>query len=379
MDEKHESDFLNRVLNTKNKQPCRLFSKTVKVVFNSVVGMTIKEKESARSNQLKPSKRTTKAVCLNEKELFQQAKNEAEGILEEAFHQSEKMYQEVQQDIAVAKEEIKLKKEQSIEQYDKEKVKADKVTRKAELDAQEILASAQFKSEQVEEEIALKKAVYHQEIDRELEKLVKEKEWFEQYQEQVQESMDRKEKVLFYRTRKKIEQEQLEKAALQNKVDYLKALNAKRKINSYRIGLVIFGCTVVMSVLLAGLRYSTPLFTFIITCLAFVIACLAFVVVYINLVDGKNEKKVKGIGFQNASLLEKNKALMDTIEDLEKDIKQLSDEKIQLERTKRQSQDNSEFLKIMQADLKQSEINRRILESENTALRKHLISEEAIE
>lgn len=66
-----------------------------------------------------------------------------------------------------------------------------------------MLASAQFKSEQVEEEISLKKAAYHQEIDRELEKLVKEKEWFEQYQEQVQESMDRKEKVLFYETRKK--------------------------------------------------------------------------------------------------------------------------------------------------------------------------------
>lgn len=93
----------------------------------------------------------------------------------------------------------------------------------------------------------------------------------------------------------------------------------------------------------------------------------------------KNEKKIKGIGFQNASLIEKNKALTDTIEDLEKDIKQLSDEKIQLERTKRQSQDNMEFLKIMQADLKESEINRRILESENAALRKHLISEEAIE
>ncbi|AEB29552.1 hypothetical protein CAR_c08580 [Carnobacterium sp. 17-4] len=379
MDEKHESDFLNRLLKAKNKRQRIFLKKTANVVFNSVLGMAIKEKESLQPNQFTPSKRTTKTTRLNEKELLQQTKNEAEEILAETFHQSEKMYQEVQQDIAAAKEEIKLKKKQSIEQYDKEKVEADKITRKAELHAKKILASAHFKSEQLEEEISLKKAVYHQEIDRELEKLVKEKEWFEQYQEQVQESMDRKEKVLFYETRKKIEQEHLEKAALQNKVDYLKALNAKRKINSYRIGLMIFGCTVVMSVLLAGLRYSTPLFTFIITCLAFVIACLAFVVVYINLVDGKNEKKIKGIGFQNASLIEKNKELIDTIEDLEKDIKQLIDEKIQLERTKRQSQDNIEFLKIMQADLKQSEINRRILESENAALRKHLISEEAIE
>ncbi len=116
-------------------------------------------------------------------------------------------------------------------------------------------------------------------------------------------------------------------------------------------------------------RYSTPI-------MPFIIACLAFLLVYINLVDGKNEHEIKEIGFQNASLIEKNKMLTETIEDLEKDIKKLTEEKIEIERTKRQSQDNIEFLKIMQADLKESEIHRRILESENAALRKYLVSEE---
>lgn len=69
-------------------------------------------------------------------------------------------------------------------------------------------------------------------------------------------------------------------------------------MNSYRIGLVIFGCTVVLSLLLTLFRYSTPIVHVIGICLAFIIACLAFVLVYINLVDGKTEQRLKGLVFK---------------------------------------------------------------------------------
>ena len=368
MDEKKETDFLNNGLKNKKRNQLNIFFKTTKGLFDYLVGSKTREKERAGLKQQKTTNLMVKKTPASEKELLLEAKKEAEDLLALSYQQSEKMYQEVQKEIEYVKEEIELKKRQSFKQIDKEKLEAKKITQKAEQEADELISLANMKAEQLEEELSLKKATYQQEIDRELEKLVKEKDWFERYQEQVKETVERKEKSLFYESRKKIEQEQLEKAALQNKIDYLKVLNTKRKMNSYRIGLVIFGCTVVMSVLLSVFRYSTPI-------LPFVIACLAFILVYINLVDGKNEREVKKISFQNASLIEKNKALEETIEDLEKDTKKLIEEKIELERTKRQSQDSIEFLKIMQADLKQSEIHRRILESENAALRKHLVEE----
>lgn len=376
MNEKKETDDFTGSSKTKNRIHPSFFSTTAKIILKMVAESKRKETHFLDAKQQRPNKKKTVELYSKEKKILQQAKQEAEDILSVTFQESEKLYQEVQQEINTVKEEVKLKKKQAIEQFDKERIEAEKIIRKAEQDADVLIVSANLKSEQVEEEISLKKALYQQEIDRELEKLVKEKEWFEQYQQQVQESIERKEKELFFESRKKVEQEQIEKATLQNKIDYLKALNTKRKMNSYRIGLVIFGCTVVMSVLLSLFRYSTPLVTFISICLAFIIACLAFGLVYINLTDGKNERKIKDIGFQNASLIEKNKEFVETIENLEKDIKKLIEEKIQLERTKRHSQDNIEFLKIMQADLKQSEMHRRVLESENAALRKYLVNEE---
>ena len=376
MNEKKETDVFTGSSKTKNRNHPSFFSTTAKIILKMVAESKRKETHFLDAKQQRPNEKKTVELYSKEKKILQQAKQEAEDILSVTFQESEKLYQEVQQEINTVKEEVKLKKKQAIEQFDKERIEAEKIIRKAEQDADELIDSANLKSEQVEEEMLLKKSVYQQEIDRELEKLVKEKEWFEQYQQQVQESIERKEKELFFESRKKVEQEQIEKATLQNKIDYLKALNTKRKMNSYRIGLVIFGCTVVMSVLLSLFRYSTPLVTFISICLAFIIACLAFGLVYINLTDGKNERKIKGIGFQNASLIEKNKEFVETIENLEKDIKKLIEEKIQLEKTKRYSQDNVEFLKIMQADLKHSEMHRRVLESENAALRKYLVNEE---
>lgn len=376
MNEKKETDVFTGSSKTKNRNHPSFFSTTAKIILKMVAESKRKETHFLDAKQQRPNEKKTVELYSKEKKILQQAKQEAEDILSVTFQESEKLYQEVQQEINTVKEEVKLKKKQAIDQFDKERIEAEKIIRKAEQDADELIDSANLKSEQVEEEMLLKKSVYQQEIDRELEKLVKEKEWFEQYQQQVQESIERKEKELFFESRKKVEQEQIEKATLQNKIDYLKALNTKRKMNSYRIGLVIFGCTVVMSVLLSLFRYSTPLVTFISICLAFIIACLAFGLVYINLTDGKNERKIKGIGFQNASLIEKNKEFVETIENLEKDIKKLIEEKIQLEKTKRYSQDNVEFLKIMQADLKHSEMHRRVLESENAALRKYLVNEE---
>lgn len=376
MNEKKEFDYFTSSSKAKNRNHPSFFSKTAKVILKKLAENKRKEIEILNTKQQKTIEKMAIEAASKEKKILQQAKQEAEDILTLTFQQSEKMYQEVQQDIKIVREKVELEKKLSFEHFNKEKIEAKKITLKAEQDADEMVALAHLKTEQVEEELSLKKAVYQQEIDRELEKLVKEKEWFEQYQQQVQESIERKEKELFFESRKKIEQEQIEKATLQNKIDYLKALNTKRKMNSYRIGLVIFGCTVVLSILLSLFRYSTPVVSFISICLAFIIACLAFVLVYINLVDGKNEQKIKGIGFQNASLIEKNEVLVETIANLEKDIKKLIEEKIQLERTKRHSQDNSEFLKIMQADLKYSEMHRRVLESENAALRKYLVSDE---
>ncbi|WP_407390009.1 hypothetical protein [Carnobacterium jeotgali] len=376
MSEKREFDQFTSSSKAKNRSRPNFFSTTAKIIIKKLAENKRKERELVTIQQQETVDKLVIDASYKEKEILQQAKQEAEDILTVTFQQSEKLYQEVKQNIEMVKEEVELKKRLSFEHFDKERTEAQKLTKKAEEDVSEMVALANKKTEQVEEELSLKKAVYQQEIDRELGKLVKEKEWFEQYQQQVQESIERKEKELFFESRKKIEQEQIEKASLQNKVDYLKALNTKRKMNSYRIGLVIFGCTVVMSLLLTLFRYSTPIVNFIGICLAFIIACLAFVLVYINLVDGKTEQKIKGIGFQNASLIEKNQMLVETIVSLEKDIKKLIEEKIQLERTKRHSQDNSEFLKIMQADLKHSEMHRRVLESENTALRKHLVSEE---
>ena len=376
MNEKREFDHFTSSSKAKNRSQPNFFSTTAKVIMKKLAENKREEIEMLTIQQQEIVDKIAIEASFKEKEILQQAKQEAEDILTVTFQQSEKMYQEVKQDIEMVKEEVELKKRLSFEHFDKERIEAKKITKKAEQDVNEMVAVANMKIEQIEEELSLKKAVYQQEIDRELEKLVKEKEWFEQYQQQVQESIERKEKELFLESRKKVEQEQIEKATLQNKVDYLKALNNKRKMNSYRIGLVIFGCTVVLSLLLTLFRYSTPIVHVIGICLAFIIACLAFVLVYINLVDGKTEQKIKGIGFQNASLIEKNQMLVETIVNLEKDIKKLIEEKIQLERTKRHSQDNSEFLKIMQADLKHSEMHRRVLESENAALRKHLVSEE---
>ena len=368
MNERKVTEVLKNCIQIKKNQHST-FQNKAKFVLHSLVRNKKRQQQISGLNQKVANEMKSNEVKKREEELLQQAKQEAQDLLTFTFHESEKMYQEVQREIVTVKEEILVEKKQVIDQLNEEKQKAEKITQLAENNADELITSANKKMNQIEEELSVKKVTYQIEIDRELEKLVKEKEWFEQYQKQVQDSIERKEKELFYKNRKKIEQEQAEKATLQNKIDYLKALNTKRKLKSYRIGLIIFGCTVVMSVLISMFRYSTPI-------IPFIIACLAFLLVYINLVDGKNEQEIKEIGFQNASLIEKNKMLTETIEDLEKDIKKLTEEKIEIERTKRQSQDNIEFLKIMQADLKESEIHRRILESENAALRKYLVSEE---
>lgn len=376
MNKKEEINFFINPSKVKSKNYSTIFSKTTKVILKKIAEN--KETEIFHEQQQNPNEKIAIRNYLKERRILQQAKKEAEIILTDTLQQSEKMYQEVQQNIRMVKQEVELKKRNSFEQCNKELIEAKKIIRKAEQDADNVISSANLKSKQVEEELSLKRAVYQQEVDKELEKLVKEKEWFGQYQQQMQESMKRKEKVLIFENRKKVEQEQIGKEKLQNKIDYLKALNGRRKMNSYRIGLVIFGCTVVLSVLLALFRQPTLVVSFISLFLVLIVACLAFALVYINLVDGKSEQKIKRVGFQNASLLDKNKELVETIENLEKDTKKLIEEKIQLEKTKRFSQDNIEFLKIMQADLKQSEMYRRVLESENAALRKYLVSEETI-
>ncbi|WP_035053514.1 hypothetical protein [Carnobacterium pleistocenium] len=373
MNEKNESDFFASLLTTMNKNYSNIFSKTVKVMLEN------KEKEAEISPEKNPNERIAIRTYLKEHKILKQAKQEAESILAVTLQQSEKMYQEVQQDIELVKREVELKKRNTLEQCEKERIEAKEFIQQAEQEAEIVMSLASLKSKQVEEELSLKRVAYQQEVDSELEKLVKEKEQFGQYQQQVQESIERKEKDFFFENRKKAEQEQMEKERAQNKIDYLKALNTKRKISSYRIGLAIFGCTVVWSLLLVVFRQFTLVVSFISLCLLFIIACLAFALIYINLVGGKSEQKIKQVGFQNASLLDKNKELIETIENLEKDTKKLIEEKIEFERTERYSQDNIEFLKIIQADLKQSEMYRRVLESENTALRKYLISEETID
>lgn len=373
MNKKKETDRLTGPSKAKNRNQLNLFLKTGRVILKKVTENKKSETKIPHTKQ-QVNEKVAIGYYLKEHKMLQQAKQEAEIILMDAFRQSEEMYQEVQKDIKKAKQEVELKKRHSFEQYNKEIIEAKKITQKAEQKADNIIASTHLKATQAEEELLLKKAVFQQEIDRELEKLVKEKEWFELYQQQVQETIERKEKVLFLESRKKIEYEQVEKEKLQNKINYLKIVNAKRKINSYRIGLAIFGCAVILSTLLSLFRQSIPVVSFINLCLVFVIACLAFALVYINLADGKNEQKIKRICSQNASLIDKNKEFVEIIDNLEKDAKKLIKEKIELERTKRHSQDNIEFLKIMQADLKNSEMYRRVLESENAALRKHLIN-----
>ncbi|MEG0474930.1 MAG: hypothetical protein RR548_04455 [Carnobacterium sp.] len=323
--------------------------------------------ELTENSQVKAVYQKPALVEIDEKGHYLETAAQAEAILNEAYRQSEEIYRDVQQQLMDLKNLIHENK-CLLEQRQKQ------MTTQAHNEANEILTAAKQKADRLSKETAAKlnkeRADYHAALAHDLERLTKEKEWFAFYQEQSKENLESKEKILFFNQQKIQDDYQLREQELQNQLMYYRELNSKIKIKSFKIGLTIFILTGISIVRLSFLQHPT----FIVPIL---IACLAVYLVYINLTDGKTEKETKKTAFHNTVLIEQNNALKEEISGLEEDLKKLLKEKSDAEKADRTYTDRFQFLNIMQQDLKESEMNRKILESENAALRKYLISEDS--
>lgn len=304
---------------------------------------------------------------MDEKGHYLEIAVQAEAILNEAYRQSEEIYRDVQQQLIDLKNLIHENK-RLLKQRQKQ------MSTQAHVEANLILTAAKQKADYLSKEMTAKlnkeKADYHAALAHDLERLTKEKEWFSFYQEQAKENLESKEKILFFNQQKIQDDYQLREQELQNQLMYYRELNSKRKIKSFKIGLTIFALAGISIVRLSFLQHPT----FIVPIL---VACLAVYLVYINLTDGKTEKETKKTAFHNTVLIEQNNALKEEIKGLEEDLKKLLKEKREAEKADRTYIDQFQFLNIIQQDLKESEMNRKILESENAALRKYLISEDS--
>lgn len=327
-------------------------------------------------------------------------KLQAEEILNEAYQQTEGIYCDIQYQLTELKKAIKEykvalkqekeKKNRNLKEYiavleltyvlkqqalkktfaESKKNLIDEAAKEEET----IKEAVQKKSAALEKEVAAKRRAYQKLAEKEFEQLEKEKERFLLYQAQMKEQLENKEKNLFYAIQKKQDEYLLREQELQNQMYYYRGQDNKRKIKNFRTSLVIF---LLASLAIIWLSFLHPI-SFLPIFLFILIACLAAYLICTNLLEGKTGKEANELLFYNSSLVENNAALKEEIAGLEEDLKKVLSEKAQVEKTDRSITDHFQFLKIMQQDLKESEMNRKVLESENAALRKYLISQDSI-
>ncbi|MEG0552207.1 MAG: hypothetical protein RR533_01575 [Carnobacterium sp.] len=318
------------------------------------------------------------------------AKIEAESILDEAYHQTEGMYRQVQKQLIEFKEVIKeykniLNKEERYRIQDMEKkigllevrytIKHQILKKKLEQEQKQMEKQLKKKSIDFEMNLNIKREEHQKEMIGYLDYLRKENEWFISNQEQAKNNLESKEKALFLTMQKKQERYQLNELELTNELDYYNDLTNTNKTKVLKAASVIL---ILATMSIVQLTFSSPQLM-IETIIPILIACTTVYLFCIYLVEGNKEKKHKKLFHHNQFLIEQNLKLKEEILFMDEDLKKVMDKKVTSEKSNRSFADNFQFLDIMQQDLKESEMKRKVLESENAALRKYLLVKKNIE
>ncbi|MGB3159989.1 MAG: hypothetical protein WBA84_01960 [Carnobacterium sp.] len=313
-----------------------------------------------------------------------QTKMEAEDILDEAHRQTESIYRQVQGELIEIKQKIKefkqisdMKNQDIIQQWDKNysllevtyAIKQQSLKKTYEQAGKEMEALLSEKSIEYKIELDIKKEQYQKEWIRYLDYLRKENQWFISYQEQAMSNLESKEKQLYLTMQKKQEKYKLNEQALKNQLNYYKDSKYMKEKRIVKIGI---GVLLLAAVRIIQLTISRPQLI-IEKLFPILIACAAVYLLSLNMSKGKKEKKYNQLFHHNQLLIDQNEKLKKEAMYREEDLRKLMDKKILSEKLDRSFSDNFQFLKIMQQDLKDSELKRKVLESENTALRKYLL------
>ncbi|MCA9766719.1 MAG: hypothetical protein KC455_09925 [Carnobacterium sp.] len=165
---------------------------------------------------------------------------------------------------------------------------------------------------------------------------------------------------------------------LANQLDYYTNLTNAKKNKGLKISLVIIFLAIisVIQVLLSNSQFTIGAVTPII------IAYSALYLFYTYSVQGRKEKKYKKHkkhSYYNQFLIGQHSKFKEELFFIEEELKNLMSKKNISDKIDRSFAGNFRFLTIMQQDLKESEIKRTILESENAALRKYLLMKDKIE
>jgi hypothetical protein len=231
------------------------------------------------------------------------------------------------------------------------------------------------KSIEFENNLMIKKEEHQKELTGYLDYLRKENEWFALNQEQAKISLESKEKKIFLEVQEKQENFELKKQELNNQLDYEQILTNIKETKVLKTGsLILFLATLSI----AQLTFSSPQLIGK-TILPILIVCVTSYLFVIHLVEGKKEKEQKQLFDHNQFLIEQTAKLKEEVLFIEEDLKNIMNEKINAEKSDRSFADYFRFLDIMQKDLKESEMKRKVLESENIALRKYLLIKRTLE
>ena len=309
---------------------------------------------------------------------------EAEDILNEAYHQTKGIYQQVQNQLMEFKETIKeckriLDQEEQHRIRDMNKktsllevkyaIKYQILNKTFQQEQKQLEQQLKKKSTDFELSLNIKKEDYQREVIEYLDYLRKENEWFVSNQEQAKSHLEKKEKALFLSIQKKQAYYELNKLELTNELDYY---NERTHTKKYKVLKVASLILILATLSVLQLTFSRPQLI-IEKIVPILIACATVYLFFISLVEGKQEKKQRKLFHHNQYLIEQNAKLKEEVLFIEEDLKQVMDKKAIFEKSDRSFADNFQFLDIMQQDLKESEMKRKVLESENIALRKYLL------
>lgn len=109
MSERKVTEVLKNCIQMKKNHRSALKNKS-KLVLHSLAKNKKRQQQILDLNQEVANEMKSNEVKKIEEELLQQAKQEAQDLLTFTFHESEKMYQEVQREIVTVKEEILVEK-----------------------------------------------------------------------------------------------------------------------------------------------------------------------------------------------------------------------------------------------------------------------------
>ncbi|WP_414840032.1 hypothetical protein [Carnobacterium sp. TMP28] len=322
-----------------------------------------------------------------------EAKLRAENILNEAYRQTDSIYRQVQeqlvefkQGIKQSKKEIEKEKQKNIQDMEKKiallevnyAVRHQLLKKIFEQEQEQIDAWFENRAFEFENNLTRKKQEYQNELDGYLDYLRKESEWLALDQEQPNIHSESKEVSLFLALQEKREQYELNELELANQLDYYTNLTNTKKNKGLKVSLVIIFLAIisVVQVLFSNSQFTIEAITPI------VIAYSALYLFYIYSVQGRKEKKYKKHkkhSYYNQFLIGQHSKFKEELFFIEEEFKNLMSKKIISDKIERSFAGNFRFLTIMQQDLKESEIKRTILESENAALRKYLLMKDKIE